>query len=79
MSLFFEPAMGLNISQAMETIVKAQDADANENIWFIYAHDPSLYGVADLFPLPANKWRENDWRKETLWHFLQDFEGAISR
>lgn len=76
---FFEPATGLDIPQAIETIKKAQHADQDENVWLIYAHDPSLSGVVDLFPLYANGWKEKNWREQTLWAFLRDFEGAVSR
>ncbi|OQE16581.1 hypothetical protein PENFLA_c027G00020 [Penicillium flavigenum] len=76
---FFRPAMGLDIEQAIETIEKAQLADADKNIWFIYAHDRSLLKYVDLFPLPANAWKENNWREKTLWTFLGEFETAIKR
>ncbi|KAL2831014.1 beta-lactamase-like protein [Aspergillus pseudoustus] len=74
---FFDPTMGLDIAEAMRTIEKAQHADARDNIWFIYAHDPSLLGVADLFPLPANAWKDRNWRQKTQWTFLQDFAPAL--
>ncbi|KAL3484697.1 beta-lactamase-like protein [Aspergillus germanicus] len=74
---FFDPGMGLEIPEAMRTIEKAQHADARDNIWFIYAHDPSLLGVVDLFPLSANRWKERNWRERTLWTFLQDFAPAV--
>ncbi|KAL3458374.1 beta-lactamase-like protein [Aspergillus heterothallicus] len=74
---FFDPGMGLDIPEAMRTIEKAQHADARDNIWFIYAHDPSLLGVADLFPFPANAWKERGWRQQTLWTFLKDFAPAL--
>jgi glyoxylase-like metal-dependent hydrolase (beta-lactamase superfamily II) len=76
---FFEPAIGLDIPETIETIKKAQDADKEDNVWFIYAHDPSLHGIVDLFPKAANDWKEKKWRNETLWTFLQDFEADISR
>lgn len=76
---FFDPNMGLNIPQAIETINKTQPADASDNVWFIYAHDPSLWGVADLFPQSASDWKKKDWRNQTLWTFLKDFEAAIQK
>ncbi|KAJ5285856.1 hypothetical protein N7524_001162 [Penicillium chrysogenum] len=76
---FFLPAMGLDIEKAIETIEKAQVADADNNIWFIYAHDRSLLGCVDLFPLPANAWKERNWREKTLWTFLGEFETAIKQ
>ncbi|KAJ5355637.1 hypothetical protein N7517_010246 [Penicillium concentricum] len=76
---FFRPGMGLDIKQAINTIEKAQVADADSNIWFIYAHDPSLLKCVDLFPLPANAWKEKNWREKTLWTFLGDFDVAVKQ
>ncbi|CAG8886335.1 unnamed protein product [Penicillium egyptiacum] len=76
---FFRPAMGLDIEQTIDTIEKAQVADADSNIWFIYAHDASLLKCVDLFPLSANGWKEKNWREKTLWAFLGEFETAIKQ
>lgn len=76
---FFEPAMGLDIPLTIDTIRRAQDADAESNVWFVYAHDPSLYGVVDFFPWFANDWMAKGWRERTLWAFLRDFEGAVQQ
>lgn len=76
---FFRPGMGLDIEQAIDTIKKVQVADARSNIWFVYAHDPSLLGVADLFPLAANDWKKKNWREKTLWTFLEDFDNAVKQ
>ncbi|OAP59117.1 hypothetical protein AYL99_06415 [Fonsecaea erecta] len=70
---FFDPAMGLSIPQAIDTIVKAQKADADTNVLFIYAHDATARGVADLFPLTANEWKKRGWREKMFWAFLADF------
>lgn len=76
---FFIPApmVGVDIDETIQTIKKAQDADADGDVWFIYAHDTSLLGTVDLFPLPANDWKKKDWRRKTLWAFLRDFDEAI--
>lgn len=71
--------MGLNIEQTIDTIEKAQVADANSNIWFIYAHDRSLLKSVDFFPLSANGWKEKKWREKTMWAFLDEFETAIKQ
>jgi hypothetical protein len=76
---FFEPSMGFDIPKTIETIRKTQDADKNDNVWFIYAHDPILHGIVDLFPRSANDWKKKDWRNQTLWAFLRDFEAGINR
>ncbi|CAG8221194.1 unnamed protein product [Penicillium olsonii] len=76
---FFAPAtmVGTDIEGTIGTIEKAQEADADSNIWFVSAHDPSLLGIADLFPLSANDWKQKGWRAKTLWAFLRDFDEAI--
>ncbi|KAJ5780258.1 hypothetical protein N7457_005418 [Penicillium paradoxum] len=76
---FFSPSpmVGSITEETIRTIEKAQEADAESNIWFIHAHDASLLGRVDVFPLPANSWKEKDWRRETLWAFLRDFDVAI--
>jgi len=56
---------------------KAQEVDAQENVWLIYARDPSLSGVVDFFPSSANAWKEKNWRDKTMWSFLADFQCAI--
>lgn len=69
---FFDPAIGLDVRQAIQTIKEAQLADAQDNVFFIFAHDNSIFGVVDLFPLTANAWMEKGWREATLWKFLAD-------
>jgi hypothetical protein len=69
--------VGTDIEETIRTIEKAQKADADSNIWFVSAHDRSLLGIIDFFPLPANDWKKNSWRRKTLWAFLRDFDGAI--
>lgn len=71
--------MGLDIPKTVETIRKAQDADGKDNVWFIYAHDPILHGIVDLFPRSANDWKKKDWRNLTLWAFLRYFEADINK
>lgn len=75
---FFEPAIGFDMKETIASIVKAQDADAIDNVWFVYAHDPSLIGTVDLFPASANGWKEKNWREDTLWAFLKDFDVAVA-
>jgi hypothetical protein len=78
---FFSPApmIGTDMDETIRTIEKAQEADADSNIWFVSAHDTSLFGRVDLFPLPANDWKKKDWRKKTLWAFLREFDGAVHK
>ena len=74
---FFDPAMGLSIPEAIRSIEKAQKADADDNVFFIYAHDASVRGVVDLFPASANEWQKKGWREKVFWSFLADFEHAF--
>ncbi|KAI1614118.1 beta-lactamase-like protein [Exophiala viscosa] len=74
---FFEPTMGLDIPLAIRTIKKVQEADAQDDVLFIYAHDTSMRGIVDLFPKPANDWKAKGWREMVYWKFLEDFEGAL--
>ena len=74
---FFDPAIGLSIPDAIRSIEKAQKADADDNVLFIYAHDASVSGVAELFPASANEWQSKGWREKMFWAFLEDFRGAV--
>lgn len=74
---FFDPNIGLDIDEAIRTIVKAQEADADENVLFIYAHSGAVRRHADLFPLKANDWKKKGWREKMFWDFLRDFKIAV--
>ena len=74
---FFVPAMGLDIPLAIETIKKAQEADADDNVWFIFAHDDSLFNLIDFFPADVNGWKEKGWGAKTKWSFLKDFHVVV--
>ncbi|EXJ65771.1 uncharacterized protein A1O5_11012 [Cladophialophora psammophila CBS 110553] len=75
---FFDPHLGSDIPEAIRTIGKVQEADANDNVLFLYAHDTSLLdGMVDLFPQVANNWKKNGWRTKLYWHFLGDFREAL--
>ncbi|OAP62036.1 hypothetical protein AYL99_04239 [Fonsecaea erecta] len=74
---FFDPAIGYDIPETIRTIQKVQDADAADNVFFIYAHDSTIGGIVDLFPGLANDWMVKGWREKAYWRFLEDFEGAL--
>jgi len=74
---FFDPCMGSDIPQAIQTIKEAQAADAQDDVFFIFAHDRSIVDVVDQFPLFANDWKAKGWREKTLWTFLKDFMPAF--
>lgn len=75
---FFDPNMGLNIPEALRTIKKVQQADAEDNVLFIYAHDGTIKGVMDFFPAEANEWKAKGVRQKVYWRFLEDFKGALT-
>ena len=69
---FFDPVIGSDLRQAIDTIKKTQEADAQDDVLYIFAHDSSVLGAVELFPLPANQWKEKGWREKILWRFLED-------
>ena len=62
---------------AMDTVRKIAELDAADNVFVILAHDESLKGYIDLFPLPINNWREKGLRSKTRWLFCKDFASAL--
>lgn len=74
---FFDPSMGFDIPLAIETIKKTQEADADDHVLFIYAHDTFVHGQIDLFPKKANDWKEKGVKEKLFWAFLHDFAPAL--
>ncbi|KFZ15715.1 hypothetical protein V501_02600 [Pseudogymnoascus sp. VKM F-4519 (FW-2642)] len=74
---FFDVAMGMDIPEAQRTIHKTQEADASDDIFFIFAHEDNVMGVIDTFPKEANNWKEKGWGDQTRWGFLKDFDPAV--
>ncbi|KAL4966973.1 MBL fold metallo-hydrolase [Aspergillus stella-maris] len=66
----FNPTAGYNMADVHSTIGMLQEFDWNENFFFIYAHDGSIKGIVDEFPMPLNDWKEKDWGRLTKWRFL---------
>ncbi|KAH8897437.1 hypothetical protein GQ53DRAFT_791903 [Thozetella sp. PMI_491] len=76
---FFDPAFAEDMAQTMQTIKDAQEADAQSDVFFVFAHDMAITETVDFFPLPANGWKEKGWREKALWNFLADLTlGATS-
>lgn len=65
--------MGHDIPTAIESIKKTQEADADSNVWFVFAHDDSLWDLVEFFPADANSWKNKGWGAKTKWSFLKDF------
>lgn len=74
---FFDPNLGHDIPECIRTIQKTQEVDADENVFFISAHDDTIEGVVDLFPKYANDWKAKGWAAKLKWAFLRDFKDAI--
>lgn len=69
---FFDPKIASDLGRAVETIRRTQEADARDDVLCVFAHDYTIAGVVDLFPLPANEWKRKGWREQVLWRFLGD-------
>jgi len=62
--------------EAEVTIGKVMEADANDEVLVVMAHDDSLLPIVDLFPKYANDFKEKGWVEEGRWLFLKDFAKA---
>lgn len=74
---FYDPALFIDFDEACETIKKMQEADWRDDIFIMFAHDECSLGVVDMFPKPANHWKEKGWAEKTRWRFLKDLGGAV--
>lgn len=73
---FVEPSSFEDEQLVTQTIRRAQVADAQDNVWFVFAHDASLFGSVDLFPQQANAWKEKGWKEKVEWKFLGDLDSG---
>lgn len=73
----FDPSITLSFPEAINTIRKTQLFDAEENVFFVPAHDNSIMGVVELFPTTSNEWKAKGWKEKTLWAFLRDLKGCV--
>ncbi|KAK3315727.1 beta-lactamase-like protein [Apodospora peruviana] len=64
--------------EAVRTIGKLQEFDAQENILVVAAHDESLLNVVEFFPATAHGFVKQGWVKKARWRFLWDFVGAVA-
>lgn len=74
---FFDPVLVADMAQAIQTIKDAQVADAQSDVFFIFAHDMGIQGAVEFFPHSANHWKAKGWREKTLWNFLADLTPAV--
>lgn len=75
----FDPVMGETVEQAALTQRRARLPDAQGNVLFIAAHDPSLLGIVDLYPKSANDWHGKGVKDEIFWAFLKDMGPFIEK
>ncbi|KUI52982.1 Pisatin demethylase [Cytospora mali] len=77
---FFDvsPVLFPDHAAALETVDKIAELDAADNIFVILAHDESIKGHIDLFPLAINEWKSKGLRSATRWLFCKDFAGALT-
>lgn len=74
---FVDPNLFVDEEQSERTIVRTQVADADSNVWFVFAHDTALFRGVDLFPKQVNAWKEKGYKEKTQWSFLVDFIPAV--
>jgi len=69
-----QPTFGYDIPLALHTIGKLQEADVNENVFVLIAHDKFARDLVDHFPKSLNDWKARGWAPKLQWAFLKDFE-----
>ncbi|KIY63628.1 hypothetical protein CYLTODRAFT_402929 [Cylindrobasidium torrendii FP15055 ss-10] len=57
--------------EARESLRKATALDASPDILTLAAHDTTVKGVIDEFPLSVNEWKEKGWKERVVWAFLE--------
>jgi len=63
-----------NRVDALKTREKMIEFDADDNVFMLIAHDPTIIGVVDVFPKGANEWKAKGWKDKSRWRFLGDFD-----
>ncbi|KAH8894618.1 hypothetical protein GQ53DRAFT_839624 [Thozetella sp. PMI_491] len=76
---FYDPAMVVDMADAIQSIEKSQIADAQDNVLFVFAHDMTIEDDFEFFPRRANDWKAKGWREKTLWKFLGDLAPAAAQ
>ena len=66
--------MNHNRVDALKTREKMIEFDADDNVFMLIAHDPTIIGVVDVFPKGANEWKAKGWKDKSRWRFLGDFD-----
>lgn len=73
---FYDVAQGFSHDhdEAVRSIGKLQDFDANDDVLTIIAHDSTLLDNLDFYPKKLNDWKAKDHKKQVLWSFCGDFK-----
>jgi hypothetical protein len=67
----------LDPTEAVRTIQKLQQADVQDNILMVAAHDESLLDILEFFPSRADEFMQKGWIQKARWRFLMDFAKAV--
>jgi hypothetical protein len=73
---FYDPVLTVDLTRNIQTIKEAQEADAQDNVLFVFAHDMWISDIVDFFPKSANDWKSKGWREDVMWRFLADLSPA---
>lgn len=65
--------------EAEATIGKVIEADAQDYVLVVMAHDETLLNVVDFFPKYANDFKSKGWAEKGRWLFLKDFAKAVKQ
>ncbi|KAH7323593.1 beta-lactamase-like protein [Rhexocercosporidium sp. MPI-PUGE-AT-0058] len=66
-----------DVDEAAATISKVIEADAQDEVLVVMAHDETLLDVVDFFPKYVNDFKSKGWVEESRWLFLKDFVRAV--
>lgn len=67
----------LDADEAERTVTKVQEADAEDRLLVVMAHDESLKDFVQFFPEYLVDVVERDVKVKSRWAFLKDFQGAV--
>lgn len=73
------PAAGahFDVSEAIRSIKKLQEADVRNDILMTTAHDETLLDIVDFFPNKLNDFMQRGWVQKARWKFLMDYAKAV--
>lgn len=75
----YDITFGHDIPLATRTMHKLQEADCEDHILVIIAHDAHARDYVHHFPLVLNDWKANGWGSKLQWAFLRDLQSWWSK